>query len=413
MLPIRGVRSLERAGALIAGADDADALFLDPAGLGHLAGDGRRALLFDVAYVYQPVTYTPPGQPPETNQLPGAPIPTIAGALGIGDRLVIAGGIAEPYAGSHRYDATGAQRYASVSIAGSTFAVVAVGAAYVVSPRLRVGATLQDQIALLDLQLVASACPGTMTCAPTDASFDLPAHVHQAGYLSPSGSIGVQYEPSPVVAIGAAIQAPARVWGTGTIALTPPTSSVFTGQAITGDQASLRFWLPPALRVGVEYHPGDALRVEAALDVELWSLHDQISIEPHGVMLGGSPVGPMTIARGYRTSFAPSLGAEYHAFGAMFGAGVGYETAAAPAGEVSVLAVDASKLIVGLGGGYAARGWQIGAAAGYARLADVAVTDPKVAQLQPIRPIPQPIYINGGTYQSSYLVAGIRAARRF
>src|ERR1051325_11893989 len=55
MLPVRGVRTVERAGALIAGADDADALWLDPAGLAHLAGDGKSQLLFDVSYVAQDV----------------------------------------------------------------------------------------------------------------------------------------------------------------------------------------------------------------------------------------------------------------------------------------------------------------------------------------------------------------------
>jgi hypothetical protein len=52
---VRGVRTVERAGALIAGADDVDVLWLDPAGLAHLAGDGKRPLLFDAAYVYQAV----------------------------------------------------------------------------------------------------------------------------------------------------------------------------------------------------------------------------------------------------------------------------------------------------------------------------------------------------------------------
>ncbi|HEX7703403.1 MAG TPA: hypothetical protein VF403_21835, partial [Kofleriaceae bacterium] len=49
-LPTRGMHSTERAGALVAGADDADALFLDPAGLARVAGDGQRSLLFDVGY---------------------------------------------------------------------------------------------------------------------------------------------------------------------------------------------------------------------------------------------------------------------------------------------------------------------------------------------------------------------------
>src|SRR5438270_4928440 len=78
-LPVQGVRSLERAGALVAGADDADALWLDPAGLAHSAGAGHQALLFDVAYVYQPVTYSQGA----TNQQPGSPAPTLAAAYGV------------------------------------------------------------------------------------------------------------------------------------------------------------------------------------------------------------------------------------------------------------------------------------------------------------------------------------------
>lgn len=53
-----------------------------------------------------------------SNQQSGSPIPTVAATLGIGDRLVLAGGIAAPYAGLHRYADDDPQRYASVSLAG-------------------------------------------------------------------------------------------------------------------------------------------------------------------------------------------------------------------------------------------------------------------------------------------------------
>lgn len=182
----------------------------------------------------------------------------------------------------------------------------------------------------------------------------------------------------------------------------------------------MAFTLPPVLRAGIELRGGDAMRVEAALTVELWSLHDAITIAPDGVYIDTStgmhyPLHAMTIARDYKTSFAPSLGAEYHVGPAMFGAGVSYETAAAPAGDVSVLTVDAPKLIVGAGGGYAEEGWQIGAAVGYAKLSDVDVApaDAQVIQLQPLRDQLAPVRANAGNYRASYLVAGLRMARRF
>lgn len=103
-LPARGVRTVERAGALIAGADDADSLWLDPAGLAHLAGDGRTELRFDIAYVAQSVDYARIDSGENrlasvSNQQSGSPIPTVAATLGIGDRLVLAGDLAAPYAG--------------------------------------------------------------------------------------------------------------------------------------------------------------------------------------------------------------------------------------------------------------------------------------------------------------------------
>jgi hypothetical protein len=55
VLPIHGVHSTERAGALIAGAEDPDALWLDPAGLAHLR-EGT-AVLVDAAYVDQRIDY--------------------------------------------------------------------------------------------------------------------------------------------------------------------------------------------------------------------------------------------------------------------------------------------------------------------------------------------------------------------
>jgi long-chain fatty acid transport protein len=97
------------------------------------------------------------------------------------------------------------------------------------------------------------------------------------------------------------------------------------------------------------------------------------------------------------------------------GAGYSYETAAAPKGYVSVLTMDSAKHLIGLGGGYEAGGWQIGASAGFVALADVHVSlaEAKVPQLTPIRDQPSSVMVNAGAYQSRYLMAGLRFARRF
>jgi len=362
VLPVRGVRTVQRAGALIAGADDADALWLDPAGLAHLAGDGHKALLFDAAYVYQTVDYARIDSGGNhlasvSNGQPGQPIPTLAGALGIGDRLVIAGGIAAPYAGLHKYADDGAQRYASVSLNGSAFVYVTFGAAYKVNDRLRVGATVMDVFSKVASRIVLSGCPGQTVCAPEDPEFDSLGQDNQTDYFAPSGSLGVQYDVTPSATIGLAVQAPSRVSATGTFKARLPSSAFFEGGRVVGDESELSFTLPAVVRAGVEVRPRPELRIEAALDIELWSMHDDIHIAPHGVQIQGAPgvgtyvVGDLTIPRNYKTSFAPAIGAEWHGPNYMVGAGYSYETAAAPPGYVSVLTVDSSKHLIGIGGG--------------------------------------------------------------
>lgn len=429
VLPVRGVRSVERAGAFVAGADDADALWQNPAGLAHLtarSGKQTRALLFDAAYVAQSVDHERVDaagvQPKVANDQPGQVIPTLAGALGIDDRFVIAGGIAAPYLPLHRYATDGPQRYASVGLDGSTFVIVTVGAGVRVSDRLRVGATLQDLVSTVKSRVVVSGCPDGTTCAPNDRSYDAALSIEQTDYVSPSFSIGAQYDASDAITLGLVVQGPQRIAGSGTLALELPSAPEFENATVVGDRGAIRFTLPPSLRVAVEWRPNPALRVEAALGAELWSMHDELELAPDAVAIdnvvgAGAPIAlrAMTIPRDYETSYAPSIGVEWHGPKLMLGAGYAYETAAAPRGTVSVLTVDAAKHLVGIGGGYEDGGWQIGAALAYVAVADVdvALADSQVQQLAPLRDSPTGTVVNAGSYRSSDLVAGLRFARRW
>ncbi len=424
VLPVRGVRALERAGALVAGAEDADSLWLNPAGLAVHHGDGKRGLLFDAAYVYQTVDHAPLDAsgaplPAVSNLQPGRAIPTLAGTLGIGDRLVIGGGMTAPYGAIHRYAPDGPQRHASVDTTGSMYFVITFGAAYRVTDSLRIGATIQDVVSRLSHTLVTTACT-TATCDPDDASRDMTLDVTQTDYIAPAGSVGVQYSWSKRATFGAMFQSPARVSGTGALTVHLPSATQFTGAKVTGDSAALAFTLPPSVRAGVELRPRDDLRIEAAIDVELWSVPGAITIAPDHVQIeniagGPYPLRELSIERHGKTSFAPSIGVEWHPTDMMFGAGYAYETSATPAGEVSVRAVDAAKHVLGVGGGYESEGWQIGAAVGIALLADVTVPpgEAQVLQQAPLRDPSTTVPINAGRYQSMYVVGGLRFARAF
>jgi long-subunit fatty acid transport protein len=333
---------------------------------------------------------------------------------------VFAGGISAPYAALHRYPADSAARFASLSWNGSAFVVATVGIAYAVNDQLRVGATLQNFFSKLSWSLVMSGCPPTETCDDADRTYDMPVDIDQTDYVSPSGSIGVQYDVSPYATLGLALQAPTKVAGSGSLTAKLPTNLAFQNGRITGDEVAVSYTLPPSIRAGVEAHPLPRLKIEAALDVELWSMHDKIAIDTNEIAIesvvgGPYAFGDMAIARDYKTSFSPSLGVEYRMPLLVIGGGYAYESAAAPASTVSPLTVDGSKHLFAIGGGYEDDGWQIGAAIAYVTTADVDVApgDAKVTRLAPLRSAPIDARVNAGSYSTSFVVAGLRFARRW
>jgi long-chain fatty acid transport protein len=445
-LPSRGVRSLARAGAFVAGADDADALWHDPAGLAHLAGDGKRALLFDTAFVYRTLEHVrldPSGAPLAgvTNQQPGQLLPTLVGALGIGKRLVIAGGLTFASANVHEYPVDGPQRYASTSTNGSKTVMITIGAAYVVDERLRLGASLSNIYTQTSMRFTAFACPGALACTQEDPALDATVGIEQTDTVSPTASIGVQYDlvapptsrrrrgvddAAPRVTVGLVAQAPWRVSADGQVTLALPRGGPFLDAQVLGDKVTLERTSAPSLRAGLEVRPATGLRLEVGLAVELWSLHKGTTITPSGVAVSGPNLGGPGVARsidlaamkipaGDRTTFAPSLAVEWHGPSVMLGAGVAYETSAFPAGEVSVRAHDAPKVLIGAGGGWEDDGWQIGASFGAVVMSDVDVAL-DVGQVPLLQPLREPVVastVNAGAYRGRYLLAGIRFARRW
>ncbi|HEY1549165.1 MAG TPA: hypothetical protein VGG28_15175, partial [Kofleriaceae bacterium] len=309
-LPVQGVHSFELAGALIAGANDADALWLNPAGLARFTGYGTTGLEFDVAYLYQPTTFTPPAPGLRVaNQQPGEGLPSLAGAIGLDDHWVLAGGLTWKYAPTAEYETigppqpVGAERYQAFSTSGTQYVEVLVGAAYVISPRLRVGATLQDLVTIMNLQVTASACPGAQTC---DSGYDMPLAIKGTQAVTPSASIGVQYDAMHELTLGAVVQAPTRISDSSGVTFTPPDEPVFRGMTVTGSSVAAKYWLPPSLRAGVQYHDG-IVALEAAADVELWSLQDSIDIAFDDVKIGALAAHDVSIARDYKTTVALSL----------------------------------------------------------------------------------------------------------
>lgn len=423
MLPIHGVHDTERAGALIAGSEDADSLWLDPAGLAHLR-EGT-AVLIDAAYVDQRIDYARIDSGDNqlaavSNQYPGIAVPTIAAAYRMPGGLVLAGGVTAPYAGIGKYDGD-ATRYSSISLAESAFVNLTVGAAYAPLHNLRLGVTATDTITMLKSQVALSGCPGQTICAPEDPDFDAPTKVDATDLFAPSVGAGIQYDITPRITVGASGTTPTYVRAHGTVATRLPSSSYFEGAMVMGNAIDVSFTMPATTKFGIEVRTDDHLRIEAALDVEYWSEHKSMKLTTSDVYIANAAgvgmyqLSPITIPRHYKNSYAPSIGAEYRLGALQVGAGYSYETAAAPKAYVSAMTVDSAKHIIGLGAGYTVNGWDLGAAFAFVKLTDVdlSLADARVPQLTPLRDQPSEIYVNAGQYRSTYIVGGVRASRRF
>jgi len=425
-LPTRGVRPTGRAGAFVAGADDLSSMWFNPAGLAHLA---RGSFLIDAGFVHQAIDYTRIDsggnpQPTQRNQAPGLPVPSLGYARPVGDKIVVAAGLWAPYAGLAKFDADGAQRYSSVDLSKTVIATIGLGAAIRLGDRVRLGATLQNHVVAMSSDIVLSGCPGQTVCAPEDPEFDSLNRIEQTQVFTPSGSIGVQLAATDKITFGLAAQLPVSVSGQGKLYTRLPASGFFDGASVEGDRADISFELPAAIRAGVEVRPG-RWRIEAAVDVELWSRHEELLIEPKNVRIVGAPglgtyeLGAIHIPRQYQNTFAVQLGVEGQpAAGTPLTvrAGYAYETAAAPDQYLSVLTVDGTKHLIAAGLGYRIGAWSVDAVFGFATMADrhVDPTVGKAPQLNPIRDeseAPLEVFVNWGDYASSWIVAGAGLTR--
>jgi long-chain fatty acid transport protein len=436
-LPLRGVRSLGRAGAFVAGADDALALTINPAGLSEIES---RQFLADLSLVFLNDTFqrapappgsgAPPAFAPVHSDIGPAPPPTLALAWRLPKNFVIAGGIFGPYGAIPGWPASGPQRYSLVSIEGSILASLALGVAWTPHPAFSIGAAFINQIVKLKGQVTLSAYPG-LVGAPEDPDYDAATQFNLDAYFNPTGILGITIRPAENWRIGLAGQAPTRVSGSGSFKLRLPSGAFFDNAKVQGDRVDIALWLPAVARAGVEWRPslkgrpeGD-LRLEVSFTYESWSLLDRIQVRPVGVSISGIPaigsytVGPSDLILGYNDTFAVHLGGEYTLLHIgpgkkMIGrAGYAFEKGAASDQRLSVFARDSDKHILGLGGALQLGKVTLEFAYGVSIYATRTITNSASKQVNPINREPNDVDVVGnGTYsgQVHLIGGGIRVA---
>ena len=439
----RGVRAMGRGGAFVAGADDLQSIWYNPAGL----SDAGTSILVDAAWLRFSPEYTRELRVVDADgtvrhitapTIRGSsqliPIPTLAGSFQINPQLTVAAGVIAPYIALASYaerlenGEPSPARYTLGSFDGSLLAIPGMWMAWKPIPELRIGAGVQALVGTFQSTVTFSASPqDRLLGAPEQPEFDAQSQMKVGPIVAPSGNVGVIYEPERHLRLGMSFQAPMIVSSNATIKVRLPSDVAFDGARVNGENAHVRFVLPAIFRVGVELRPIDGLRVEVAYVREFWSSHETIDAKPSGISIDGIKGAPYSVAmpniiipRNFQDSNSYRLGGEYtfDAWGdpITLRAGFQYETSAVPNAYLSLSSLDFVKTTFMFGGSlHFGKHWRFDGVYGhtFAHEAHVTPEEARIPRINPLKGNAPLEAVNGGTYRASADLIGVGMNYKF
>lgn len=442
----RGARPLSRGFALVAGADDPQAIWYNPAGL---SWSGQQ-LLFDATLTFLRASYERVDG--GGNVLPSVdanaaplPIPMLAYSHPIND-WTIGLGLFAPNASLLRWprgvradggscDFTGddaddpgcqpaPQRYSLYSLEGSAFVNVSPAVAWQPIEGFSVGLGMHLLVGSFVGETAISSCDGFVCSQPENPEWDGLARFELSPIIHPGLSGGLTYDAG-VVRVGASFAWwPKAVSGDARLQVRLPSAPLFDGARVEGDKARLELALPFMLRGGVELRPTRGLRIEAALVWEHWATQRAAKITPKdvwirdAVAIGDYQVGPIDIPRRMNDVYSVRLGGSYRfADRVEVSLGVNYENSSFDDAYLTPLTLDSSKWITALGVSVqVTEGVWFDVSYAHVFLQDRNVTTSQVPQPNPIRPPRNPdvpptaggtVFVGNGRYDMEADVVGV------
>ncbi len=423
----RGTRALGRGGSFVAGADDGQSLWYNPAGLAYA---GRKHVFMDGTLSlfrasFRRVTRDDidgPSPRVDADPMP-LPIPTLAlvDSFGLAD-FSFGIGLMAPNAVMLRWPETAGlgpdglprlspTRHSLISMQGSAIAHLALGAAYSGIKGLSIGAGLHVIASRFHAGVYLSSCDYGILCQqPEQADYEAPAVVHLGMAITATPMFGLIYEHG-MFRVGGSLLLFYDIQGTAKLKAKLPNAPMFgsadecsSEQArrdnpqcarIEGDKADIRLSMPMIARLGVELRPNEQLRAEIGVTYEGWSRQQDFRIKPHDIRIEnavGLPtyaVGPISMPRQMKDVWSLRLGAEYQLDDSplTLRAGVILEQSAFASRTLTPLTLDSKKALLALGASYQ---WSddvyIDVLYAHLFMANVKVRDSVVYPQNPLRP---------------------------
>jgi long-chain fatty acid transport protein len=411
----RGARALSRGGAFVAGADDPQSLWYNPAGL----ADSKNQVLTDAVlplmvntsfqrtYAVDGETYSYPKV--KAKPLP-LPIPTLAMShkFGLQDWTFGAGLFApntvlNGWPQSVRVGDTNQPaptRYSLLGLRGSVLANIALGAAWEPIKGLKIGADVQLVLGQFRVRSALSSCDRALCAQPEDPRFDATVDLKLLT-AAVTSVFGIIYD-AKIVRFGASVMTPYKFKGKADLGINLPSAGIFEGASLGGNhKVDVSVDFPLIVRLGSELRPVKALRMEGAFVFERWSTQQSIKVKPNGLQIrdvvgiGTYDVGETTFQRKMRDTWSVRGGMEVFVPKRMspwglkwvLRGGLAYEKGAFRSSSMTPLTLDSDKVILsgGLGVNLHER-VRFDTVLGYIFMKDMTVTDSSIRQPQAIRP---------------------------
>ncbi|HEX5660538.1 MAG TPA: outer membrane protein transport protein [Polyangiales bacterium] len=438
----RGARPLSRGGAFVAGVDDPNALWYNPAGM---AESGDQIMGDAVLTVpFASVTRTNPDGTPMA-KVDASPLLLPIPQLGITHRfglknVTFGAGIFAPnvmiigYPRSLRQNGMNVPaptRYSLINLEGSILSTVALGAAYHGIKGLSLGAALHITGGRFTGSTALNACDGTLCTFPEDQAFDAYVTFDALPVYGFSGVFGAILNAGDRIRFGASVTLPYTLRGSGTMKTRLPNSVLFEDATVAGNKLDFSMKMPTILRIGSEIRPVRALRMEGAVVWEQWSRQKSIDITPKNVEIqniagiDNYQIGKVALQRNMRNVLSVRGGFEAFLPASLVGrllkklrfamrGGLAWEKGAFDSKAMSPLTLDANKVLITGGLSVDLAKWlRFDTSAGYIWMQDSKIRDSQITQPAALRPgyIDASVIGNGDYKMEAFFLGGGFAIR--
>ncbi|HLP14914.1 MAG TPA: porin [Bacteroidota bacterium] len=335
-----GARAMAQADAFAARANDASAIFFNPAGLAFQPG---HSLLLGTTFIAPSVTFYGPIRDANdpgistVSKLKNAvftPINLYA-KFQITNDLHAGIGVNNPFGLGTEWDANWVGRFITQKVDLKTFYVTPT-LAYRVTDRLSVGAGFNYVFGSVLIKRAVSITSVAVPESPV-VTLDLTA---KNGY---GWNVGVKYKVSDDISVGASYRSQVKIDAKGTAAFAPNYPPL--GLPIGDASASLK--LPATGFAGISYKAMKNLEIEADYQFIGWSSYDTLAID-----FAANPAARSAQPKLYNDTYILRLGGEYTMNNLRLRAGYYFDHSPVPTKYLEPLLPDSDRQGFNIGAGY-------------------------------------------------------------